>query len=640
MSFMSQRQTRTFSIRARERDDDQDEDDNTFPATLSSDAPVDRGGYSEVLSHARGAINLARAPLPLLEGHDTSRVNLGLIENLRIEGGKLRGDVKFGSSARAQEIAADVRDRIVRSLSVGYSIDEQDYDQNTGTVTAKRWTPMEASVVSVPADTNAQFFRGARPMSDEDTGDAGTLSRSQRQAQRRTAAAELDAAESARNRASEIALLAQRHGMSDRTAGWLASGATVEAVREEILEAKGTREDTLTHPTGFDGISRRGERAARSPGSPIPFEELHKYSLMRAIRSMANDDRHSKREAGFELEISRAMADASDRAPKGLMVPEEVIFGFQSREARARLVREMSVGTSTAGGDLVATDLLAAEFIDTLNNAAQVFALGARRLDGLVGNVTVPRMTAGSTVHWIGEAGDYGDTTPAFDQPSMTPHDLSARVDITRRLMIQSTPAAEEIVRSDLALRINIGIDLAAITGTGSSNQPTGLLNVSGIGSYAMGTNGGAPTWNAITEVIETLASNNGLRGNLGWLTNGAVMGTLMRTEKASGYPVFCWEAGAAGARPDEGMVGGYKALVSNNVPSTLTKGTSSGDCSAMIFGNWADLMIGFWRGIDLVVDPYSQSQYGTIRVTAIQTLDVLTRHPLSFVAVQDLLTT
>ncbi|MDP9089578.1 MAG: phage major capsid protein [Pseudomonadota bacterium] len=277
--------------------------------------------------------------------------------------------------------------------------------------------------------------------------------------------------------------------------------------------------------------------------------------------------------------------------------------------------------------------------IQTLNNQPQVFALGARRLDGLVGNVTIPRMTAGASFRWIGEAGDYGDTTPQFDQPTLSPHDLSARVDITRRLLIQSTPAADEIVRSDLALRIGIGIDLAAISGPGSGNQPLGILNTTGVSVVPLGTNGLAPTWNAVTQVIETLAAYNGLRGNLGWLTNGNVMGTLMRTAKQTGYPVYIWEPGAAGARPDEGTIAGHKSLVSNNVPSNLTKGTGSA-LSAMVFGNWSDLMVGFWRGIDIVADPYSQSQYGTLRITAIQTCDVLVRHPLSFVAVLDAVTT
>ena len=639
---MAQRQTRTFSIRVQQRDDDQDEEDNSFPATISSDVPVDRGGYTEVLSHARGAINLSRAPLPLIESHDASKLNVGHVEDLRVEGGKLRGRVKFGSSARAKEIAADVRGRIVRSLSVGYTIDDQDFDRHTGTITAKRWTPHEVSMVAVPADQNAGFYRSHSRSSDMDTDtgadDGAPLSRSQRQAQHRTAAAELAAAESARNRAAEIADLAQRHGCSDRIAGWLASGASVDAVREEILEAKGTRQETITHASTMDGTRHRGETAPRAQGSPIPAEELRKYSLLRAIRSQLDGtDRRAVREAGFELEVSRTLADHCGRAAKGLLVPDEIIFGSRALAARAQ--RGMNTGTGSAGGDLVATNLLAGEFIDTLNNEPQIFALGARRLDGLVGNVAIPRMTAGSAVTWIGEGGDYGDTQPTFDHPVMTPHDLSARVDISRRLMLQSTPAADQLVRSDLALRIGIGIDAAAINGPGTSNQPTGLLNTSGVSVVALGTNGAAPTWNSMTEVIQAVAVANGLRGNLGWLVNGAGMGTAMRTPMVTGFPRFLWEAGAAGARPDEGTIAGYKALVSNNVPSNLTKGSGSA-LSALVFGNWNDMIVGMWSGIDIVVDPYSQSSTGTVRVTGIQTVDILVRHAQSFCAILDAITT
>jgi len=633
--LMNDRQTRTFTIRARVRDDDQDEEDDTFPATLSSDVPVDRGGYTETLSHRSGAVNLARAPLPLIEGHNSSSLNLGLVDNLRVENGKLKGNIKFGSSARAREIAADVRNRIVRSLSIGYSIDDYDSDGN-GNIRATRWTPHEASVVSVPADTNAGFFRSRRMNDDNSGDDEGSLSRSQRQQQRRMANAELEAADVARNRATEIATLCQRHGMAHKTAEWLASGMSEAQVREQILEARGTDSRTITGPSTNDGIGFRGEhRAPLKSGAPIPHEELRKYSLLRAIRSQANQDRHSKHEAGFELECSRVLADHCDRAPKGLMVPDEVIFGTRSRYRGARTISTDSAGGG--GGNIVALDFMADENIELLTNQPQVFELGARRLDGLVGNAAIPRMTAGSAVGWIGEDDDYGDTVPKWDHPVLTPHDLAGRVDITRRLLIQSTPAADELVRSDLALQISIGIDAAAITGPGTVHVPLGIMNTPGVGVVSLGANGLAPNWNALTQVIQGLASANALRGNLGWLTNGNVMGTLMRTPKiGSTFPTFLWESGGT---PNEGMIAGFKARISNNVPSNLTKGSGS-SLSALIFGNWSDLLVGMWRGIDVQVDPYSLSSTGGVRITAIQTCDLLFRHPQSFEVILDAITT
>ncbi|HTG09107.1 MAG TPA: phage major capsid protein [Bradyrhizobium sp.] len=638
---MNYRQTRTFAIRAAVLDDDEEDDISLssagdgkfFPATISTDSPIDRGGYSEVLSHAKGAINLSRAPLPILEGHDSSKAPMGLIENLSIANGRLSGDIRFGASKRAKEIAADVRSGIIRSLSVGYSVDDQDWDPETNTAIANRWTPMEASVVACPADISAKFLRSFHMNDDTSAGGDGQhLSRSQRKTQTQLA-------DQARERAADIAALAQKYGMQHRTAEWLESGVSLEHIREEIMESKATRNDFQFSAGGggrgaglpdHDGQSRK-----RSKDSPIPVEELRKYSLLRAIRSMVSEDRRAVAEAGFELEVSRTLADHCDRAAKGVMVPDEIIFGHRSRGTRA-----LTTGVANGdGGNITSLDFLYGDLIDTLNNQPQVISLGARVMGGLTGNAAIPRMTAGSSTNWIGEGDDYGDTAPQFDHPVLTMHDLAARVDITRRLMIQSTPAADELVRSDLALRLSIGMDLAAITGPGNEFVPLGLLNTPGVGVVSLGGNGLAPSWNAITEVIQALATANGLRGNLGWLTNGAVMGTLMRTPMETGFPRFIWEAAAPGARPDEGTIGGYRALVSNNVPSNLTKGSGSA-LSAMIFGNWSDLIIGQWRGIDIQANPYILGKTGTVQITAIQSCDFLFRHPESFVAILDAVTT
>jgi HK97 family phage prohead protease len=142
-----------------------------FPATLSTETPVPRvdargRAFNEVLSHADGAVILSRAPLPLIESHDRSRVNVGVVDGLRLDGGRLRGDLILGTSARGQELARDIEAGIVRSLSVGYSIDEIDEDEDDDgerTMTATRWTPQEISLVSVPADINAGIGRSSPP---------------------------------------------------------------------------------------------------------------------------------------------------------------------------------------------------------------------------------------------------------------------------------------------------------------------------------------------------------------------------------------------------------------------------------------------------------------------------------------------
>ena len=144
----------------------------------------------------------------------------------------------------------------------------------------------------------------------------------------------------------------------------------------------------------------------------------------------------------------------------------------------------------------------------------------------------------------------------------------------------------ESFVRNDLATVLALAIDLAAINGSGSNNQPTGILNTSGIGSVAGGTNGLAPAWSHLVDLESAVSIANADVGTLGYLTNAKVRGKLKQTSKVSGQNGFIWEAGNT-------PVNGYMAGVSNQVPSNLTKGSSSGVCSAILFGNFADLIIG-----------------------------------------------
>ena len=142
---------REIELRAAEVDGD------LIPCVLSTEQPVDRGGYDEVLSHRFGDVDLSRAPLPVVVQHDHTQLNVGVVEQVRIEGGKLKGLARFGSSTQAREILADVKAGIIRSLSVGYQLLKT--VSETGRTVRFAWMPYEVSVVSVPADPSAGFYR-------------------------------------------------------------------------------------------------------------------------------------------------------------------------------------------------------------------------------------------------------------------------------------------------------------------------------------------------------------------------------------------------------------------------------------------------------------------------------------------------
>lgn len=279
----------------------------------------------------------------------------------------------------------------------------------------------------------------------------------------------------------------------------------------------------------------------------------------------------------------------------------------------------------------VATDLLGQDFITLLRNKMVVNQMGARMLSGLAGNVAIPRMTGGATAYWVAENSAPTESQQAFDQVSLTPKTVGAFTDVARRLLLQSSIDVESLVRSDLAAVLALAIDLAAINGSGSSNQPRGIINTSGIGSVAGGTNGAQPTFSNMVDLESAVANANADIGTLAYLTNAKIRGRLKQTQRfASTDGVGVWT--------EQNSVNGYTAYASNQVPSTLTKGTSSGVCSAILFGNWADLIVGMWGGLDLMVDPYTGSTAGTVRVVALQDVDVAIRHPESFAAMLDAL--
>ena len=586
---------------------------------FSSESPYDRWFGREILDHATTSIRLGRLRSggPLLTDHD-SRDHIGVIESVQIGADRVgRAVVRFGKGARAEEVWQDVKDGIRRNVSVGYMIHkavlvETDDSTQTDTYRVTDWEPFEVSLVSVPADASVGVGRS------HDT-TPGVEIIEHNKAKEKTmpelnpteieARGQQSGRDAEQKRASEIIAIGEayaKHGVDKIAAQAVREGWTVEQFRAKAMEK------IAVPPTASDiGMSEK---------------EAKGFSFLRAINALANPgDRKAQEAAKFEREASDAYATKLGRAANGIFVPSEVQR------------RDLVVGTATAGGHTVATNLLAANFIDLLRNRMMVMRMGAQLLTGLVGNIAIPRQTGGATAYWVAESGSSTESQQAFDQVAMSPKTVGAFSDISRKLLLQSSIDVEGFVRNDLASVLALEIDRAAINGSGASNQPTGILGVSGIGDVAGGTNGLAPTWAHIIELWSDIAVANADFGNVGVLTNAKVIGKLMSTLKSSGVAGYIIEnfPDASGLT----NAGGTRCGVSNQVPSNLTKGTSSGVCSALINGNWSDLIIGNWGTLDLTVDPYTGATSGTVRVIALQDTDIAVRHPESFAAMKDALT-
>ncbi|MDI3489497.1 MAG: hypothetical protein PWP11_774 [Thauera sp.] len=323
---------------------------------------------------------------------------------------------------------------------------------------------------------------------------------------------------------------------------------------------------------------------------------------------------------GPAVEYTQEIASRSGRPANGLYVPHAALLGANTRA--------MTVGTASAGGHTVATNLLASRMIDLLRPRSRVIGAGAMVLTGLQGNVAIPRQTAAASAYWVPENTDItAPSQPAVDQVTLTPKTVGAYTEISRKLLLQSSIGVADFVSSDLLAVLGLAVDAAAIAGTGGG-QPTGLLSTSGVQSQTIA--GAKPTWAEIVGMGTKIgiATDNAARA--AFMVTSKTRGDLMQTEKSTGSGVYIWESDRLDN--SDGTIGGLRAMVSNNLPMTL--GTGS-DEHALLCGIWSDLIIGMWGDVDLLLDPYSKSTSGALRITAFQDVDVAVRHADSFVKAQ-----
>jgi HK97 family phage major capsid protein len=412
--------------------------------------------------------------------------------------------------------------------------------------------------------------------------------------------------------------------------------AEAERLGEEIASRQ--RLDALQAVTSAAG-NREGEPIPA--GERLPHQEprnLGRYSLLRAIRMMADRVKLD----GLEGETSQALLERrrgiTDRPlqSNAFIMPYDLPIDLRSAAiGRTRYGPQATRAFDTTAGVGGIPTILDTTYIDILRNRMVVRMAGARIMTDMQGLFAIPRQSAASTMYWLSQGGAPTTSQPTVDQVPFTPRTAGAYTDITRRLAEQINTDAEMFVRDDLANVVARGVDLAAIAGTGLTNQPTGILSYPGISTTPLGTNGGDPTWIGVIAQETAVSTANADMGSLAYVTNAKARGKMKATLKAgSTNAQYIWNADA----PDTPL-NGYPAFVSNQVPANLVKGTSGAVCSAMIFGNWNDLILAFWSGQDVIVDPFSNSTSGTLRIVTLQDVDINLRHPESFNNILDMTT-
>ena len=592
-----------------------DEEARTAVLAFASEAPYERYWGIEILDVSATSMRQGRlrSGANLLMDHDWKDV-VGVVESVEIGADRVgRAVVRFGKSARAEEVWQDVKDGIRRNVSVGYMVHKAQLVETKDGLETYRvtdWEPFEVSLVSVPADASVGVGRSLEDDQtdvDPEAPDATPAAQAESETATQPPTEEKAMTENVkvdeRNHAADISKIAAGlPGGAEMAMSAIQRGLTVEQFQREALEKLASK----PLPTADIGMDKK---------------EVKQYSFLRALNALANPgDANAQRAAAFERECSDAAAAKLGKQPGGLLVPFEI------------QKRDLVAGTPTAGGNTVATDLLAGSFIDILRNAMVINGMGTQMMTGLVGNIAIPKQTGAGTSYWVAENLAPTESEQTIGQVTMSPKTVGAFTDISRRLILQSSIDVEGMVQRDLATLLGLAIQQAAINGSGVSNQPSGIITLLGATNGAVGgTNGGAPTWQHMINLETAVAVANADVGTMGYLTNAAMRGRLKSTSKVSGQNGFIWENG-------DTPINGYRTAVTNAVPSNLTKGTGT-NLSAIIFGNFSDLMIGMWGGLDLQVDPYTGGAAGTVRVRVLQDVDVAVRYVESFSKMVDAIT-
>ena len=409
----------------------------------------------------------------------------------------------------------------------------------------------------------------------------------------------------ARKNDAEITSIAAKHGRRDLGDEAIRKGMSVDAFRGQLLDAIGDKPLDVA-PAAVD----------------VPVKEKREYSLGRMVQAQVTGD---WRKAGFEREMNDEIASRVGRDAEGIYVPD---FAWQQRGPLSTAATGGS-GSEVVFDDFVPTAHRGDMFIEALRAQQVLSGLGATYMTGLTGRIKMPKMATGANAAFVEELADVADGAGTDGGVTLQPRTMGAFVDLSRLLMMESVPAIEQVIRNDLLASAADRTEFYAIQGSGSSGQPTGILNTSGVNDLdiSTGTDVAALTWADITALVKLVEEDNGVVNSnaLGFLSHPSVKAKMAQTVKVASTDSVML------LNDPWNNIYGYPAAFSSNVPTTLDPGDGGNDASALIFGDFSQLIIAQFGAPSILVDPYTGSRAGTVRMVLHAELDVGVRNAVSF---------
>jgi HK97 family phage major capsid protein len=596
------------------------EEARTVDIVWASEQPVERWFGMEVLDCAPGSVRMGRLNdgAAVLFNHDPNRL-IGVVEQVQIGADRIcRARVRFDTCDEAEMRFKQIRNGVLRHVSVGYRVHAYELEKEEEGVRTYRmtdWEPHELTFCSIPADASVGIGRSAAPPNPPITPTAPTtkthpeirtvMDETLIPTQPTPATATRSAPDLDTQRRDAILELGRQYDsvltMADvQTA--CRDGHTVDQVQKLVL-SRITAKHTDT----------RGAHIGLSA------DDIRKYSIAEALRGMLTGD---WTKAGLERSASEEAAKRFNAGTRGLLVPFDVMAK-----------RDFTAGTSSEAGNLVSTTLRGDLFSDVLRNRLALGRLGATMLFGLTGNIDMPRKVAGSAVGFVTEVAALAETAPSTGKVTLAPKRIGGYIEFSKQAVIQSALAVEPMLRQDIFNEYQVQFENAAINGSGTGATPRGLRNTSGIGAVIGGANGAQLNWAHVVGLESACANVNAEPdAGSGYLVNTRTRGWAKTVQKATNLP-FLWDNGAQ-------PLNGYRAEVTNNVPNNLTKGSSAGVCSSVIFGsNWPMFVMGSFGAVEILVDETSLAINGMNRLILNAFIDCACRRAADFAVMDDALT-
>lgn len=594
--------------------------------SISSTEPYLRSFGYEVLDHSPESVDLSRLNdgAAVLVDHWSDQV--GVTEKAWLDGSKGYATLRFSSGEYGSEVEQDIRDGIRRNVSIGYQVleygpvDPDELIDGIQVVHVTKWMPYEVSIVAVPADQTVGVGRSARNITTEQAASLQAL---------------LDSVPDIQ---SLLDAHTVNHGADDEeeteTPEQTADEATAEALEDDTpitpddAEAVEINEDTkslqlLTDVTMQDGADQAASqtKAATTTGPTYSMESNHmktnedevtnpsagitltpkeerSYNISKAILGAISGKR-----SGLEFDISQQIAQDSKKDTSGFFMPTSI--------------RAFALGDPNTGGNLAFTQP-GGDVIDYLRATSRVVQLGAQVLN-LSAITAFPKLGSDIAANWVSEDGsNQAASSASVGQVILSPKTMVAGpVPYTLATLRAATYDVNSIITSNIYKSIAVSYDKAAVAGTGANGQPTGILNLSGLVSSSVQTSGSALTYASALDLWNIVAqknANNG--GTLSYLTCPQVITQARTTIRAGSNAQFIML--------DDGTIGGFKCVDSNNVPQLLSN-------QYLIFGDFSSVLLGNWGAVDITVDNLTLAGSAKVQITGAMLGDVQVKHVESF---------